>query len=183
MESKQLPTKEYLNEVLNYDPETGLLRWKVRALHHFNSEGFGKSWNSRWANKEAFTHVNSSGYRTGGLLGELWGAHRVIYKLITGVDPDQVDHIDGDKVNNRFENLRSVSAEENMRNQKQRVSNSSGITGVYWHSEAEKWCAAIRAYGTPMQLGYFDSLEAAATVRKAAEVKYGYHENHGRIVT
>lgn len=152
-------------------------------MHHFTTPRFGKSWNSRWAGKEAFTHTSKLGYKSGGLLGKLWGAHRVIYKMITGHEPEQIDHINGDRTDNRFENLRSVSAAVNMKNQKQRSNNTSGTIGVHWHSVANKWCAAITVNLERIALGRFCVLEDAIEARKAAEIKYGFHENHGIEVT
>jgi hypothetical protein len=180
MKAKELPTQEYLNECLTYDPETGLLYWKTRPLEHFVSQSAYRTWNTRFAGKRAFDNNDSDGYKIGALLGVKWKAHRIIYKMIHGIDPDIIDHGSGDVSDNRIDKLSNSDEIGNGRNQKLRSTNKSGIMGVYWHTALNKWRAQIRGNGKTIHLGYFDSLEEAAAVRKAAEVELGYHPNHGR---
>src|SRR5437879_1070269 len=118
---KKLPSKEELDKLIRYEPDTGLLFWRKRTEDLFVNRGGHTlkhtcaKWNGRFADKEALTKM-TLGYRCGRLNRDYVMAHRVIWKLMTGNDPIQVDHIDGDRSNNRWENLRDVTASENRRN-------------------------------------------------------------------
>ena len=109
-------------------------------------------------------------------------AHRVAWLLYYGVDPgaNEIDHIDQDPTNNRIGNLRLVSHGDNMKNQRKRSDNTSGITGVHWHKGTGKWRAYIHKDGKILHLGLFDDKFEAICVRKSAENRFGYHENHGK---
>lgn len=180
---KKLPSKEELNTLLRYEPHTGLLFWRKRTEDKFVNVGSHSlahtcaKWNGRFADKEALTKMNL-GYRCGRLKRDYVMAHRVIWKLMTGDDPIQVDHIDGDRSNNRWDNLRDVTSAENHRNAARRSDNTSGVVGVYWDKRMRKWTASIVLKS--LYLGSYDSFEDAVAARKAAEVEYGFHANHGR---
>jgi hypothetical protein len=91
-----------------------------------------------------------------------------------------IDHIDGDRANNRIENLRLVSLAQNQWNAKTPVTNKSGIKGVSFHSTLKKWQANIRANGKIMYLGLFNTKEEAAeVVRKKRIELHGEFANHG----
>ena len=107
-------------------------------------------------------------------------AHRVIWLIVTGEWPDRIDHINGDRSDNRFKNLRSVNSSDNSKNQKKSAKNTTGIMGLY--RQSKKWRVRIKANGKFISLGYFDNYFEACCVRKSAEVKYGYHANHGRAI-
>ena len=106
---------------------------------------------------------------------------RVIYSIHKH-DPGDflIDHIDHNPKNNRIENLRIVTNQENGRNQGIRSNNTSGVTGVLWVKRRNKWEARIKVDGVKIHLGYFESKEEAIKTRKTAEVKYKFHPNHGR---
>jgi hypothetical protein len=91
----------------------------------------------------------------------------------------QVDHINGDRSDNRICNLRIVDSQQNCRNQKLRKTNATGTMGVYFHKLTGKWTAQIMQSGKRIHLGLFDTKEGAISARKLAEVGYGYHPNHG----
>jgi len=91
-----------------------------------------------------------------------------------------IDHIDGDQTNNRIENLRLVTQAENMRNAKKRRDNTSGVTGVFWREDTMKWGSQIQINGKNITLGSFETFDEAVAARKAAEIKYNFHKNHGR---
>lgn len=111
----------------------------------------------------------------------LYQNHRIAWALHHGCWPDdQIDHINGNPEDNRIANLRAVSNAENQRNARRKCTNTSGVTGVSWHSRDHVWHANIREKGRLLYLGSFDSFDEAVAVRKAAEHEYGYHENHGR---
>ena len=174
-------TIERLREVLRLDWETGELYWEYRDLSSFPSEGAGKSWNSRYAGKKAGYLDRSNGYLACSVDGRNFWAHRLVFALVHGRFPEgQIDHINGIQLDNRPENLREVSCSENLRNASRRADNKSGATGVYWRDDRGKWQVRIRAHGKKVHLGYFSDFDEAVRVRKAAEVEFGYHKNHGR---
>jgi hypothetical protein len=161
---------------------------ELRRRYHYDGErlihAIRPSKNVR-AGDFADTTINSHGYRHACMTTDgtykIFYAHRIIFAWVHGHWPaNQIDHIDGNKLNNRIENLREVSNAGNARNQKRRSTNTSGHTGIYWHNHANKWAAQITVDGRRMRLGYFHSKSDAIAVRKAAEVEHGFHENHGR---
>jgi len=137
-------------------------------------------WNGRNANKEAFATRLSSGHLSAGLFGKTVLAHRVIWKMIHGEEPNIIDHINGDPADNRLVNLRNVSQVENGQNSKLSRNNTSGVTGVGWDRRRNLWHARIHLNYRNKHLGYFAKFEDAAAVRKAAESKYGFLPGHGR---
>jgi hypothetical protein len=178
-----------LHRLLSYNPETGLLVWKQRPNWLFakHPKTFKRSttatwWNTRFAGKPAINAVEGCGYRSGDIFCRKIRAHRVIWAMQTGVWPDgPIDHINGVRTDNRWENLRLVCNFENAKNQKRHKSNSSGVTGVVWHKRQRKWTAAIRADGIRMHIGTFENFEAAVSARAQAEKQLGFHPNHGRV--
>lgn len=186
MAKRELPSPEVLRQLLRYDPETGKLFWKERGPEWFapkgqiSAEGLSGSWNSRHAGKVAFTSP-SRDYASGSLLGIPVMAHCIIWAMhADGWPNDQIDHINGDKWDNRLENLRPVSAAENCRNKPRQTNNKSGYIGVNWCADRKTWRAQLKVNGHTHHIGHFDSAEAASAARKAADLKFGFHENHGR---
>jgi len=157
-----LPDVTTLHELLRY--ENGLLFWRRRAHHHFPSERSWKTWNTCFADEEAFTYVSAQGYREGALFGRSVKAHRLIFKMHHSWAPAVIDHIDRNRLNNRIENLRASSKSENAMNGKTPADNTSGVRGVARHRD--RW----RAYLKGVHLGTFPTIEEAAEARLKAEV-------------
>ena len=172
-------TAEIARQLLDYDPETGELTWKPRDRSWFKSDAICKMWNTRFSNKEAFTYV-LGGYKKGYIFGKAYYAHRVIFLFMTGKWPDQTDHINGIRSDNRWENLRSVDLSGNRKNARKPKHNKSGRIGVHLQKATGNWCAQIDANGEKMHLGTFKSFEAACEMRAVAERNYLFHPNHGR---
>lgn len=108
-------------------------------------------------------------------------AHRVAWALHYGEWPDgQIDHINGDKADNRLDNLRVVTAQGNAKNRPLRSDNTSGHVGVYWVTETKQWMAQIKVDGRQVTIGRYKTFEDAVVARKKAEEVHGYHANHGR---
>jgi hypothetical protein len=155
--------------------------WLHRPIEFFSDERGQKSWNSKYAGKEALTTITPQGYALGDVLGVKVSAHRVIIAMTTGHWPKrEIDHIDGNRSNNRLANLREVTPQQNTRNSARRKDNKTGAVGVYWFRRTRRWCASITVAGKQRHLGYFGSFTEAAAARKAAERKVGFHPNHGR---
>lgn len=179
-------TFEVVNELVHYDPETGVFTWKERDKKWFKSgyrdaQGNANIWNSKWAGKEAFTSDNGDGYKTGAIFAIPVKAHRLAFLLTEGYWPDEVDHINGNRSDNRRINLREVDNIGQGRNQKLHATNTSGVAGVHWieNSGYGYWVARITVEGTRLNLGTSKDFDTAVSLRKAAEKKYGFHENHG----
>jgi hypothetical protein len=119
-------------------------------------------------------YVETSGYRRLRINKKSYAEHRVIWEMHNGPIEKGfiIDHIDGDHLNNRIENLRITTASQNNMNRKTPSNNNSGVTGVGFRSREQKWIARININGKRKQLGVFDTLEAAAQARKKAELKY-----------
>lgn len=182
MAKGELPTPDELRQLLRYEPETGKLYWLERPPEMFELERLGKAWNTRWAGKEGLATRDRDGYLRGDILGGSFFAHRVAWALTHGDWPtEQIDHINGQRDDNRLANLRCVSHAENQRNRSRRRDNAAGRTGVYWYKAYAKWTAAIGVDGRLIFLGYFDRFEDAVAAREAAEIEHGYHPNHDRI--
>jgi hypothetical protein len=171
---KALPSQERLLERLSYNSKTGELIW-------LNCPNMSKKWNTRWAGKSAFTFINTHGYFQGNFDSEVYRAHRIIWKMVYGTEPEMIDHINGVRSDNRLINLRSVNQSINMRNQKLRVDNTSGAIGVYKPAHSKKWVAFVRINGRMRYIGRFAEFADAVAARKSVEITNQYHENHGRI--
>jgi hypothetical protein len=183
---KQMPSQQDLRMLLSYDHLTGELTWKKRDISLFSDGNHSAAhsrdkWNARWAGKEAFTAVKGDGYKHGAIYGENFSAHRIIWKWMAGEDPDNdIDHIDGDRQNNKWSNLRLATRAENLRNAARHKDNTSGTTGVRYVTKNKKWQAYIIKGRTFISLGSHTNLEDAIAARKKGEREYGFHPNHGR---
>ena len=99
-------TQKWLSERLRYDKKTGELCWKARPRTDFDTDRRWKTWNSRCANRSATTQNVAETYPRVTIDGRKYVAHRVIWLLVTGEDPDLcIGHINGDRFDNRFSNL------------------------------------------------------------------------------
>lgn len=173
-------TQSLLKELLHYDPETGVFTWERRGHSTFATIGAAKSWNIKYPGTAAGS-INSDGYIGIGIKWKIYKAHRLVWLYVHGQWPeDQIDHINHDRADNRLLNLREVTPQENSQNRKPDSLNTSGIVGVCFHKAAKKWYSQININKRCTYLGVFDDFDDAVKARKEAEVKYGYHENHGK---
>lgn len=185
MKNEDFISVDMLRELLRLDADTGLLFWKAREPHHFvsterrSARATCGNWNARHAGKEAFFTVDAFGYKRGVVGNRQLSAARVVFAIHHGHWPKlHIDHINGIKTDNRPRNLRDVSRHVNMRNRAISVNSSTGVHGVSFY--AGKYDAYITDGGKKLNLGRFPTIEQAIHARKAAEVKLGYHPNHGR---
>lgn len=184
---KKMPSARVLDRLFSYNAASGELIWRERPLWMFQDCPRGRqanalAWNNRFAGKRAFT-TNDNGYFRGKIFRRSFLAHRLIWRMLTGECAGEIDHINGNGLDNRLENLRPVSHLENMRNVPLYRANKSGVTGVYWSEPKKKWQAAIRVDGQQVHLGTFTDFNEAVEARRLAEEKYGFHQNHGRTPT
>lgn len=178
-----LPSPDVLRQLLHYEPATGAFVWRHRSISLFPDERAWKIWNTRFAGTRAFASTTTNGYWRGCIFGVRYLGHRVAWAWSYGAWPEQeVDHINGDPLDNRLANLRAVSASTNCRNLPMRKSNTSGHIGVSRRPRGKPWIARIHVGDQHIHLGAFDTVEEAATARKAADARYGFHPDHGRRV-
>lgn len=161
-----LPDAEYLHKRLAYDPETGSLFWRP---------GESKRWNTKNAGKPALNCLCRYGYKVGRIDGRGYRSHRVIWKMMTGTDPDEIDHINGNRADNRWLNLRCVSRIGNCRNLALPTTNKSGVVGVSWRRDLKCWRVTI----SEKHIGHFATFDEAVIARKRAEDELNFHPNHG----
>jgi len=144
--------------------------------------------NFKWVNIDKYTHRVKAGdiagwvddkYHKIMINGKSYRSHRLAWLYVYGYMPSEIDHIDHDGLNNKLVNLREVTRDENLKNKPKYCNNKSGVTGVTWRKDNNKWFSFISYKGKRKHLGSRGSLFDAVCLRKAAEHKYGYHPNHG----
>lgn len=152
--ASNMVTYERLRSLLSYDPDTGVFTW---VKDHFSAKE-GDSAGS-WGNGRCYVGID----------GDKYLAHRLAVLYMTGVMPPDdmdVDHIDTDRLNNRWKNLRCVTHAINMQNQREKFSYrekepTSKLRGVSWKSDKSKWRAVISMNGRQKHIGYFDDEQVA----------------------
>ena len=177
--AKPLPMKAIQSGlVIDLSSRTGL-RWLKRPLESFTDERAMKLWNTRYSGEEAGSLMvtnRGKSYFNIRINQKRYLLHRVVYALTTGSDPAdmEIDHIDGNGLNNDPSNLRLATRTNNCHNQKISKSNSSGAKGVYWCKKTMKWHSRIKTNKKNLNLGHFACLsEAAAAYEKAAKELHG----------
>lgn len=171
---------EMLREAISYDADSGVLTWLHRPISHFCSNRICRSVNSACAGRPALHYVTHHGYRIGTLFQRKVSAHQAAFAIMTGRWAKEIDHINGDRSDNRWVNLREVTRSENCRNIKKPKNNTSGSIGIRWNRGMGRWVAYVGSDGDQVHLGSFASKTDAIAARSEAEAKYGFHENHGR---
>lgn len=157
-----------------------VLFWKARPRSMFSWDRGWRNANSRCAGKPVNLHRHDGYECFWWTAGRRQRAHRIIWLLTYGEYPSaDIDHINGDRADNRLCNLRDVSRAVNARNSAMRTGTRSGINGVC--AQGKRWCAYIRIDGHRTRLGVFDRKEDAAAARRKAEVESNaFSPRHGR---
>jgi hypothetical protein len=150
--ARQLPTAEKLRELLHYDPLTGVFTRRVKTGGRYGAD----------VGAVAGT-LTDAGYLKVSVMSYQYRAQRLAWLYMTGEWPAaDVDHIDGDRTNNRWANLRDVSRSTNLQNKRAAQSNSkTGLLGACWATRDQRFIARIKADGRYISLGGFDTAEQA----------------------
>ena len=151
-------SKEYLQSLFDY--RDGELYWKIT-----------KSQKTKAGNK--FGCPDKYGYQVGSIDYKVYKAHRLIFTLFHGYLPKEVDHVNGDKTDNRIENLRAVTNSQNQYNKCVQKNNTSGCKNVSWDQSISKWVVRVSFDKTQRYIGSFTDLKFADLV--AQEARYKYH--------
>ena len=155
-------TQERLKELFSYDPEAGDF---VRLV--------GRPGPNARAGDVAGCD-NGQGYVRIYVDGHGYKAHRLAWLYVHGEWPKHIDHVNGDRADNRIDNLRSVNQQQNNMNLPVYKNNTSGLRGVSFYKRTGRWKAQIQASGKKIGLGYFDTPdEAHAAYVSAAEELHG----------
>jgi len=143
-------TADYLRKILHYAPDTGLFTWRVSPRRNISCGQLAGSF-------------NSDGYLQISIHNRSYKAHRLAWLYTFDRWPIcEIDHINGDKSDNRIENLRDVSRNENQHNTRRaRAHNASGFLGVGLHKQTGKWRARIRVNKNLTHIGLFNTPEEA----------------------
>ena len=153
-------TKQLITEY--FDHKDGHLYWK-KVMHT----------NKQYLVGQEVGSIHKTGYRHVTWMGKIHKVHRLIFLLEHGYLPKEIDHINGDRQDNRIENLREVSRSENQFNKAMCSNNTSGFRGVNWHKHSKSWVVRVCTKGKTKILGYFKDLELAGLV--ADEARNLYH--------
>ena len=188
MANKQKLTPQELHEffsycasLVNYNKETGDFTWRRRE----EFDRFIKAWNNKFAEKSV-GNITRKGYiqvvigRKGrNPIGIL--LHRLAWFIVHGeVPPSMLDHKNQVKNDNRITNLQLSSHLDNAKNICMMKSNTSGITGVHWSKQANKWLVQCVVKGRTFNLGYYVDIEEAGRVAKEFRTKNGFTDLHGK---
>ena len=158
-------SQKELKEFLVYCPDTGIFTW-AKSRRGVNKDDIAGT-------------LSDQGYIKIALMYKKYRAHHLAFLYMTGsFPPNQVDHINRIRDDNRWNNLRLATAKINARNRGKAKNNKSSTTGVNWCNTYQKWRVTIGK--TPTHVGYFKTQFSAVYARHYAELLGGYHPTHGK---
>ena len=174
------PSADFVRECLDYSPETGIFVWKHRPASHFAGVKGMNIVNAKRAGKSP-QNLSKAGYLRIGISGKVYWGHRLAWLITHGSWPEGViDHINGNRSDNRIANLRDASVSQNQFNRRKGTTNTSGFKGIHLFKQTGKYMAYVDKNGKRFNLGSFSRVEdAAAAVKAARESHHGEFCNHG----
>lgn len=168
-----------LRKLVTYDPETGRMFWKERTPDIMPDDRTRKGFNRRLAGKQLKT-VDGKGYYHFNYLGTFHRVHRMAWLYVHGELPTVIDHANGDPTDNRLDNLRNVTYQQNNLNQGLNRKNTSGVPGVYKNKRNGLWCAQMKINGHTYHIGSSRNFFDAVCMRKGEEQRLGFSTEHAR---
>lgn len=172
-------SQKHLKELIEYCPSTGVFTWRPRdGKNGFNSNFAGKRAGSISKHQKSdYSCIEI------GINGKSYKAHHLAWLYMTGVFPDfQIDHDNRNSLDNRWENLKKSSYAKNTKNKSKLITNTSGVTGVHWSKQHNKWRAVGCVNYKKKHLGLFDDIEDAEKAVVAFRRLNGFHEDHGKTL-
>jgi hypothetical protein len=160
-------TQATLHKIVSYNKLTGVFTWALNK-------------GSRGVIGCVAGYLDNSGYIQIQIDGVKFRAHRLAWIYCYGESPEEIDHINGERSDNRMVNLRSVSRSANMKNKSIYKNNISGFVGVNYNKNQKKWISRIKVDGKDIHIGSYKDKQDAVKARLKANDKYGFHDNHGR---
>lgn len=161
-----------IRELLDYNPETGVFTNKVTRSN--------RSKKGAVVGAIKYNKASDKSYLVTSLYCKKYYMHRLAFMYMVGKFPDQIDHVNGNGLDNSWKNLRSVCNQDNQRNRVRAKNNTSGVTGVGWDKSRKLWTATIQVSGRNISLGRFKLFDGAVEARKNGETTYKFHSNHDR---
>ena len=159
-------TQAQVQELFNYDPETGILTNKKPRRGATAGKAVGCT--------------SAAGYLVNGFNGKNYLVHRVCFLHYHGFLPEMLDHVDNDRLNNRIINLRECTLQENNQNRRAGKNNASGVKGVTWKKSKQLWHAQVSHGCKYIHIGYFKDIKKAKEAIKAKRTElHGEFANHG----
>jgi len=154
---------EQIQRLLHYNSTSGKLYWKFR-------EDRDKSWNTRYAYKEAFTTIDAHGYLVGKINYKCYKAHRVAWALFHSSWPTEViDHINRIKTDNRIDNLRDTNKSVNTLNAKLSSNNTTGIKGISYDRTRDRYVVYTTVHRKRKYLGFPKTFDEAIRIKENHE--------------
>lgn len=167
---KATPSQQELRDLFYGDFINGEL------IHKPRQDGKNcASWNTRYAGRAAGNIMKNS-YVVVEIHNERHYVHRLIWKLVTGREPMILDHINRDRSDNRFENLREATDQQNGYNQGRRRNNTSGHKGIWWHNKNATWCVEVATPEGRFRKSFVNVEDAIAAKEEAIA---RYHGEYG----
>ncbi len=160
------PTYNEVNDLLAYDPKTGVFKWKEKVRSDIYPGDIAGT-------------KHSLGYIEIGIKRKQYKAHRLAWLLYYKEWPKKdIDHEDRIRHHNWIKNLRKASRKFNLRNSKQRSDNTSGVRGISLDKKSGKWFAYLYNNSKQIALGKFDDFDDAVLARYKGEKKYNFHKSN-----
>ncbi len=158
--SGKRPCLKRLKKMLSYDADTGVFRWRLSPRNRTKAGD-----RAGYHNGQGYLMVSVDGYK--------FRLHHLAWAFTHGQFPvNQIDHINRVRDDNRITNLREACQVINMHNTSKRSDNTTGVTGVYFRKDTQKYFAQINSHGKTYRLGNFERFEDAVKARKEAESIY-----------